>query len=377
VSASADKVAAVAPPDDPANDTTPVTIAPPVAVVQADANIPINEAVVGAPANLPVDYSADFAPPVQAAIETQPPQPDAEHVWVPGYWWWSRPLARYVWVGGAWRRPPTDQVWVAGSWAPHGPRFVWTPGYWGPRGYAREVIDVAPPPLRVEVRPVSPGVDFVWTPGFYAHRAGVYAWTPGVWVRPPHPGVVWVEPRYIATGGRYCLQPGRWDVAVERRGVVYQPDINVRPGARVVLAPVAPTVVVEHARFVADSSRAVAHGVVRAENGTYVVPRAIVHEHIVEHPEHPEHLEHPEHPEHVVVDQHVHVEEHIQPEVHGRVDEHEHHVNVAGHAPEVHVESHVTVPHVESHVEVHQQPQPQQQQHPQGRPPEHEQQRHR
>ncbi len=331
-SAKADIVAAVAP-DNAIDDDAGVTIAPPAAVVQADSNIPLNEAVVGTPANLPASYSASFAPPPQAVDESaRPAQPDADSTWVPGYWWWSAPLARYVWVGGAWRRPPPDQTWVAGSWTPRSGRFVWSPGYWGPRGYAREVVDVAPPPMRVEVRPPAPSVDFVWTPGYHVYRGGAYAWTPGTWVRPPRAGVAWVEPRYVTTGGRYYLQPGRWDVPVERRGVVFRPDIDVKPGARVVLAPVAANVVVEHERFVHESSRAIAHGAVADQRGAFVVPRAVVRTDARE-------IVHE--PGQVRVDERVRVEEHgADPRVH---------VEERGH-----VEEHVmNAPRVDTRVEVH------------------------
>jgi hypothetical protein len=132
-SASADTVAAIAP-DQTADDDAGVTIAPPAPVVAADSTIPLNEAVVGAPANLPANYSAAIAPPTQAVDETRPTAPDADSSWVPGYWWYSQPLNRYVWVGGAWRHPPPDQVWTTGSWVPRSGRYSWQPGYWGPRG---------------------------------------------------------------------------------------------------------------------------------------------------------------------------------------------------------------------------------------------------
>jgi hypothetical protein len=227
------------------------------------------------------------------------------------------------------------------------------------------MIDIAPPPARVEVRPVSPGAEFVWTPGFYVHRGGAYAWTGGTWTRPPRAGVMWVEPRYVVTGGRYFLQPGRWDAPVERRGVVYQPDI------------------VEHARFVNESSHAVAHGVVRSENGSFVVPRAVVREHIAEPRAEvrlePGHVE-PGHVD-VRVDPRVeHVEAHVEPRVDPRVEAHVEqrvdprvHVDEHARVPEARVQTHVEVPRPQVQVQVQQQ---QQQQRPNARPAEHEQ-RHR
>ncbi|HEY1959857.1 MAG TPA: hypothetical protein VGH28_29820, partial [Polyangiaceae bacterium] len=246
-------------------------------VVAQDPNIPVNEAVTGTPP-LPADYTASIAPPTQPVAEDEPPRPEADDVWVPGYWWWSKPLGRYVWVGGAWRQPPPDQVWTSGRWNLVSGHYAWTPGYWGPHGYARETIDLAPPPLQVEVRPAAPGADFVWTPGYYGWRGGKYAWTAGSWARPPRAGVSWVEPRYVNTGGHYYFQPGRWDYAPAARGVVYRPDINVKPGVHLRLEPVAPTVIVAHTTYVAQTSRAIARGVRPDERGHVVVPRAVAAE---------------------------------------------------------------------------------------------------
>jgi hypothetical protein len=312
--AAADADLAAATDSDAAVDDTATDVAPPAAVVAADPNIPLNEAVVGAAPTAP-DYFADTAPPAPV-VEDKPPMPEATDTWVPGYWWWSHPLNRYVWVSGAWRNPPPEQTWTPGSWNLANGHYGWTAGYWAPHGYAREVIAEAPPPLRVEVRPAMPGAGFVWTPGFYEHTGGAYVWKAGAWARPPSAGVAWVEPRYVNTGGHYYLQPGRWDFAPEHRGVVYRPDIDVRPGAKVVLAPVAATVVTVHANYVADSAHAIARGATRAPNGHLVVtPHA-----------------------NVVVNEHVNVNEHV--DVHGATPR----------APDVHIDTRVVTPQV--HVNV-------------------------
>ena len=273
VASDSTTVAATAP-DETVDADAGTEIAAPDAVVAEDPNIPVNEAVTGTPPTV-ATYTADFAPPPQPAEEDQPARPEADDTWVPGYWWWSGPLHRYVWVGGAWRHPPPDQIWTPGRWTLVSGHYGWTPGYWGPRGYAREVIDVAPPALQVEVRPPAPAADYSWTPGYYAWRGGRYAWTAGVWVRPPRAGVTWVEPRYVNTAGHYYFQPGRWDYAPAARGVVYRPDINVRPGVRVKLEPVAPEVVVRHTTYVAVASRAISRGVRPDEHGRVILPRAV------------------------------------------------------------------------------------------------------
>ncbi|MGO9835049.1 MAG: hypothetical protein ACLP1X_12615 [Polyangiaceae bacterium] len=266
-SADAEMVGAAAPDSDA--ETFAAAEAPPAPLVAADPNIPLNEAVVGA-APVPTDYSAAIAPPAPV-VEDEPVRPEADDAWIPGYWWWSGPLDRYVWVSGAWRHPPPDQYWSPGAWNLVNGRYFWAPGYWGPHGYAREYIDVAPPALRFEAYIAPPGVGFTWTPGYYGYRGGAYAWIGGSWLRPPREGVNWVEPRYVTIGGRYCLQPGRWDFAPERRGTVYRPDINVRAGAHLSLAPVPQVVVSAHATFVTAAAHAIAHGATRTPSGGYVV----------------------------------------------------------------------------------------------------------
>jgi hypothetical protein len=248
-------------------------VVPPVPpLVPADPNIPLHEAVVGA-APIPADNAAPVAPPAPV-VEEQPPQPDAQEAWIPGYWWWSPPLARYVWVSGAWRHAPPDQVWTPGAWTPADGHFVWTPGFWGPQGYARVTIDAAPPPLQLEVPGNAPGVGFVWTPGYYGYRDGGYVWMAGAWGRPPMGGVGWIAPRYVGIGPRYYLQPGRWDFPPERRGVAYRPEIDVRAGERLHLTPVGRGVLVAHANYVSACSHAIAMGAKRTPGGGFAMPHA-------------------------------------------------------------------------------------------------------
>ena len=339
-------IAATAPADEDA-DAGATEIAPPDAVVAQDPNIPVNEAVVGT-TPIPADYTASFAPPVQPVTEDEPARPEADDVWVPGYWWWSRPLNHYVWVGGAWRHPPPDRIWNPGGWSLVSGRYAWTPGYWAPRGEPRIEVELAPPPMRVEVQPPTPGVGFIWTPGSYAWRGGRYEWSAGTWVRPPREGVAWVEPRWVHSGGRYYLQPGRWDVPPERRGVVYRPVVDARPGVRLKLDPLPPAVIVSHANFVAVSSRAVARGAVRTERGGFVVPHAVVAE-----------VVRPDERAHVIVEpRRVEVGPRVETRVDRRVEPRiEVHENVAGRPPVVEQRVNVGAPRVEERGRVEVRPQ--------------------
>jgi len=260
--------------DDTSAEAVPAVaeVEPPAAVVAEDPEIPLNEAVVGS-APVPPDYFAADPPP-DPVIEEEPARPNPDDVWIKGYWWWSRPLARYVWITGAWRHPPPEQVWYPGSWVLFAPgRYSWSPGYWAPRDFVREAfIETAPPPWRVEVVGTAPEVGMFWMPGYYAFREGTYVWMAGSWARPPVVGMSWVGPRYVSCGTRYYFQPGRWDYAPTARGTVYLPNVNARPGARVspVVAPA--KVVASQATYVSGSANAIAHGGTRTAGGGFTVP---------------------------------------------------------------------------------------------------------
>jgi len=266
--ASADAEAASAAAAAPATSSE---VAPPPPVVSGDPDIPLNEAVVG-PAPVPADYAADVAPPA-AVTEEQPASPETGDVWVPGYWWWSVPFHRYVWVSGAWRNPPPDQAWTPGEWVSStGGKYVWVPGFWAAHGTPRAaMLDLAPPPPRVEVYGAPPGVGYIWGPGYYAWRGDSYYWTEGSWMRPPHDGYGWVEPRYVNVGGRYSFQPGRWDFPAERRGTVYRPDINVHAGGRITPVVVPVAMVTAHVSFNVAAAHAISQGGTRTAGGGFVV----------------------------------------------------------------------------------------------------------
>jgi len=290
----------------PVDTASALADVPPVpALIPADPAIPIHEALVGsapiaadtavpastsaggataAPANttvpadaaVPADTTAPSAPPAPPT-EQPPPQPEADDTWIPGYWWWSAPLGRYVWVSGTWRHAPPGQAWAAGTWVPDGSQYTWVPGFWAPPGATPITVAVAPPLLRVEVAGSPPAVGVIWTPGFYAFHDSAYVWTAGSWVRPPGVGLAWVEPRYVGPPGRLRFQPGRWDFPPERCGFAYRPDIDVRPGGRVSFAAVPRNVMVAHAHYNWAAGHAVAMGATRTPGGGFAFSRGVDH----------------------------------------------------------------------------------------------------
>jgi hypothetical protein len=50
-------------------------------------------------------------PPPAPVREERPAPPNAEAIWVAGYWHWTG--MQYVWIPGHWEAPPAGAVWAA------------------------------------------------------------------------------------------------------------------------------------------------------------------------------------------------------------------------------------------------------------------------
>ena len=81
-------------------------------------------------------YEADLTdeeaaePPPALPDYDQPPPPDEDYIWTPGYWAWA--LEGYYWVPGAWVEPPyVGALWTPGYWAFYGGRYRFHHGFWG------------------------------------------------------------------------------------------------------------------------------------------------------------------------------------------------------------------------------------------------------
>jgi hypothetical protein len=84
-----------------------------------------SQAIVG-------DGSVTIAPPA-ISVEEQPPPPQDNLVWTPGYWDWSEDVSDYYWVPGTWVAAPiVDYLWTPGYWFRQHGVFAWQAGYWGP-----------------------------------------------------------------------------------------------------------------------------------------------------------------------------------------------------------------------------------------------------
>jgi hypothetical protein len=71
-------------------------------------------AAVPSRATAQVSVSITVGPPALPVYD-QPPCPEVNYLWAPGYWAWS----------------PDGYYWVPGTWVPAPqPGYLWTPGYW-------------------------------------------------------------------------------------------------------------------------------------------------------------------------------------------------------------------------------------------------------
>jgi hypothetical protein len=231
----------------------PVNVTPaPASATPTDSPLQTGAAPAYAQGDLSVPYEAEVptqqsvqqvtqAPPAPL-IETRPPPPVRNYVWISGYWWWGTGFA-WTWVPGYWCPPYYGYAYVPGSW-------YWSTGYWwyGPGGWARPGTTVIIH-HHVPVRPSGVAVVRSFTPhrvGPAVHSGGVHRvvqaprggyYTPrqsplynsGARVSRPAPsGGRYYSPGY--TGGtRYSAPSGGSRYGAPGVGRVVAPDSSVRP----------------------------------------------------------------------------------------------------------------------------------------------------
>lgn len=85
-----------------------------------------------------------------------------------------------------------------------------------PPGHRRAPVEVivreAPPAVQVEVRSAQPSPRHVWVAGYWTWTGDTYVWTPAVWVLPPEPAAVWVQPTYQPRNGVNIYITGYWRI---------------------------------------------------------------------------------------------------------------------------------------------------------------------
>ncbi len=79
----------------------------------------------------------------------------------------------------------------------------------GERPAAAQVVEVAPPAVRVEVAPVPPAPHVFWADGYWGWRGGRYAWVGGRWER-ERPGWAYEHARWRHEGRGWRFARARW-----------------------------------------------------------------------------------------------------------------------------------------------------------------------
>ena len=78
-----------------------------------------------------------------------------------------------------------------------------------PVGYYGDVVQVAPPPPRVEVIGVAPGPGYVWLNGYWGWSGGRHTWVGGRWDQ-GRPGQYWAPHAWGREGGGWRMNGGGW-----------------------------------------------------------------------------------------------------------------------------------------------------------------------
>ncbi len=77
-----------------------------------------------------VSISIGIAPPPLPFYD-QPPCPEPNLIWSPGYWYWGDD--GYYWVPGTWVEAPEEGLlWTPGYWGYEDGNYMWNDGYWAP-----------------------------------------------------------------------------------------------------------------------------------------------------------------------------------------------------------------------------------------------------
>jgi len=101
-------------------------------------------------------------------------------------------------------------------------------------------VNLAPPPLREEIRPAAPSANHTWIGGHWGWRGGQHVWLGGTWVMPPEQGMFWEPAQWVNEGGSYMFYEGHWRAPEVRPEVVYEPPPQPQQPIEVEVAPPEP-----------------------------------------------------------------------------------------------------------------------------------------
>jgi hypothetical protein len=87
--------------------------------------------VVEGGVSAPASGIAVSGPPPEPMREARPGPPDAQSVWVAGYWHWSG--MQYTWIPGHWESAPAGASWRAPRYSIREGTYFYEPGGWSRR----------------------------------------------------------------------------------------------------------------------------------------------------------------------------------------------------------------------------------------------------
>lgn len=116
---------------------------------------PVTVATTETPAAFDTVY-VNQSPPAPK-VETSPPAPGPNAVWIAGHWKWQ--VNKYIWVAGQWDKTPQGQ-WVPGRWQKRPRGYVWVAGHWAKK---------------------APKAHKRWIKGHWSKHKGTQVWVAGHW----------------------------------------------------------------------------------------------------------------------------------------------------------------------------------------------------
>lgn len=72
------------------------------------------------------------------------------------------------------------------------------------------IVEIAPPPVRVETVGARPGTGHVWARGYWDWDGDSWAWLPGRWAAAPVARATWVPARYTRVSSGWEYVPAHW-----------------------------------------------------------------------------------------------------------------------------------------------------------------------
>jgi len=151
------------------------------------------------------------APPAPL-VEVVPPAPYPDSYWIAGHWKWEN--NRYVWNNGHWEQARQNMVYRHAYWDNEGGQWVYHGGAWVAINNSYNsappvVINVAPPPPRIEVMTPAPSPSHVWIDGYWRWNNGRHDWVNGHW-EARRDGYFWAPGHWVRNGNSWTFSGGFW-----------------------------------------------------------------------------------------------------------------------------------------------------------------------